>query len=81
MSIIRKIILIRTMFSFLLLLVASQQACLMSFPAVGMEQLEGSEPAPEVSRSFPLAFGRARHLGIHLDFSTKNHRATDRTLV
>lgn len=69
------------MFSFLLLLVASQQACLMSLPAVGTEQLEGSEPATEVSWSFPPAFGRERHLGIHLDFSIKKHRATERTLV
>lgn len=71
----------RPMFSLLLLLVASHQACLTSFPAVGMEQLKGSGQATEVSRGFLLAFSRARHLGIHLDFSRENHRATDRTLV
>ena len=68
MSVVKKTILMRTTLSFLLCLVASHPDCLMSFPAVVMKQLEGSEPATEVSRSFPPAFCRARHLGICLDF-------------
>lgn len=81
MSIKRKIILIRTMFSFLLLLVVSHQVCLMSFPAAGTEQLKGSEPATGASMRFSLAFSRARRSGICLDFSTENHRATNRTVI
>lgn len=50
MSITGKIILIRTVFSFLLLWVVSHQACLMAFPAVGTEQPEGSESATGVRR-------------------------------
>lgn len=36
----------------------SDQTCLMSFPALDMEQLEGTEAPTAVSRSFVLAFGR-----------------------